>query len=341
MPNVSKYVIETTVPLGAMSIADVQFWLEDATHAVVTLSIFLAAGTRIAPAALRIQQGLIHLRTNMGTANPTLRLIEEFEYLSISQTQKPPTAKNPNDFAGFIEIANLNFTYPNNLERTIRNVSIKITQGEIVAFVGWSGAGKTTLVDLILGALNPDSDKVVISVVDPETAFDRWPGNVGYVPQDTFISNGSIRENFALGFDPSSFADSEIWDVLRIAQLKIVVRSLPDSLDTYIGDRGTRLSGGQRQRIGIARALLTNPKILFLDKATSSLDAETEDALSKAINGLKGQVTLIVIAHRLSTIKNADNIFYLENAEIHKSEKFEELKLSVPSFATQAQLMGL
>ena len=167
------------------------------------------------------------------------------------------------------------------------------------------------------------------------------PRAFGYVPQDTFISNGSIRENVALGFDPSSFSDTEIWNVLRIAQLEDVVQSLPESLNTYIGDRGTRLSGGQRQRIGIARALLTKPKILFLDEATSSLDAETEDALTKAINNLKGEVTFVVIAHRLSTIKNADKILYLSDGEIIERGTFEELKEKVPSFATQAQLMGL
>jgi ABC-type multidrug transport system fused ATPase/permease subunit len=161
------------------------------------------------------------------------------------------------------------------------------------------------------------------------------------VPQDVVISNSTIRENVSLGYPADEVSDSDVWKALDVAQLANHVRSLPDGLDTHVGDRGTRLSGGQRQRLGIARAMFTKPRLLVLDEATSSLDGSTEADITDAVNNLKGGVTVVIIAHRLSTVMESDSIHYLEDGKLIKSGTFDELKSSIPEFAKQAQLMGL
>ena len=160
-------------------------------------------------------------------------------------------------------------------------------------------------------------------------------------PQDVFISNGTIRENVTLGYDPKDFPDSVIDSAIETAQLNTLVKNSTNGLDTHIGERGTKISGGQRQRIGVARALLTQPKLLVLDEATSSLDSETEANLTEAIRKLRGKSTLVLIAHRLSTVKEADIVVYMENGKVIATGKFEEVRAKVPNFDKQAQLMGL
>jgi ABC-type multidrug transport system fused ATPase/permease subunit len=220
-------------------------------------------------------------------------------------------------------------------------LSLQIRPGELVAFVGPSGAGKTTLIDLILGVLNPGSGRVEISGCTPLAAIEKWPGCIGYVPQDVVIFNGTIRENIALGFDSEFVSDVQISEALKVAHLKEFVQSLPEGLDTRVGDRGTKLSGGQRQRLGIARAMYTKPKLLVLDEATSSLDGKTESAISESISELAGNVTVILIAHRLSTVRNADQVVYINEGKIVQTGSFEEVRRKVTNFDIQAKLMGL
>ena len=181
----------------------------------------------------------------------------------------------------------------------------------------------------------------MISGVSPSAAISNWPGGTAYLPQDSNISNGTVRENVTLGFAPNEIADEFIWDALEFAQISNFVKSSPLGLNTNVGDRGTKLSGGQRQRLGIARTMITKPKLLVLDEATSALDAETESAITEALNNLKGQLTMIVIAHRLSTIKDADRIIFMRNGEIEGLGTFDSLKRQIPNFATQAAIMGL
>ena len=194
---------------------------------------------------------------------------------------------------------------------------------------------------MILGVLKPDTGNVEIQGMPPEEAIRTWPGAIGYVPQDVMISNGSIKENVCLGYSTEEVKDADVWNALDLAQLGDFVRKLPDELSTQVGDRGAKLSGGQRQRLGIARALLTRPKLLVLDEATSSLDGETEANISEAIHALKGQVTVLLIAHRLSTVRESDVIHYLSDGDLIKSGTFNELRYLIPEFEKQAQLMGL
>jgi ABC-type multidrug transport system fused ATPase/permease subunit len=340
MPNISKYVLETVVIFGSLLIAAVQFLTQDATRAVSVLAVFMAAGTRIAPAVLRLQQAAIQIKSSLGSAEPTLDLIESLEkYSKQNEISKECKFEYP-DFIPNLQIDNLSFRYPGNSSETIKQISLNVPAGSSIAFVGPSGAGKTTLVDLLLGLLTPNSGSVKISNQSPNFAITNWPGAISYVPQDVMIINGTIRDNVMLGFPNEISRNDEVVRSLKIAQLWDFVTSLPNGLDTYVGERGAKISGGQRQRLGIARALFTNPKLLVLDEATSSLDGMTEIGISEAISALSGEVTVVLIAHRLSTVRNVDQLVYLEQGNILAVGSFDEVRTQVPDFDAQVRLMG-
>ena len=341
MPNISKYVIEITVVLGSLGIAALQFAVNDAARAFAVLAVFMAASTRISPAILRLQQGAVSIKSSIGSAGPTLDLIEELEELSLGSEKVDDLNFEHVGFTGEIELQNVTLTYPTKKLPAVKDISLKIKQGQVVSFVGPSGAGKTTIIDVILGVLKPDSGNVQIQGYPPLGAIKLWPGAIGYVPQDVMISNGTIRENVCLGYSSSEIDEKDIWQALEVAQLADFIRELPDGLDTPVGDRGAKLSGGQRQRLGIARAMFTKPKLLVLDEATSSLDGTTEASIAEAIHNLKGGVTIVMIAHRLSTVKESDVIHYLAKGRLEMSGTFDELRRNIPEFDKQAQLMGM
>jgi ABC-type multidrug transport system fused ATPase/permease subunit len=341
LPNISKYVIESTLIIGALFVSAIQFSAQDASHAVAALSVFLAAGSRIAPAVMRMQQGAIQIKMNLGMGQTTLNLVDSLQGLQAQLPALLPFKTEYTDFNPKINIDKLNFRYPNSNFAFQFNHSLQIKSGETFAIVGPSGSGKTTLVDLLLGILEPNSGSVLISGLPSLQALVNFPGAIAYVPQDVQIVSGSFRDNVCLGYDSTEVPESEIWRSAEVAQLSEFIRSLPMGLDTAIGESGTNLSGGQRQRLGIARALLTNPRLLVMDEATSSLDSQTENALSNAIRALSGRTTLVIIAHRLSTVRDADQVCYVREGRIEHVGTFEEVRAQVPEFATQAQIMGL
>jgi ABC-type multidrug transport system fused ATPase/permease subunit len=341
MPSISKYVIESTVILGALAISAVQFVLQDASHAVATLAVLIATGSRIAPAALRLQQGAVQLRSTIGVATPTLDLIESLQNIQNPVEEEEVKDFNHDGFVPDIEVQNVSITYPNREKPAVSNVSLQVAPGEIIAIVGSSGAGKTTLVDSILGVLTPENGSVRISGKHPLQAVRQWPGAVSYVPQDVLIVNGTFRQNIALGFPEGLATDERISTAIKIAQLSDLIQSLPNGVDTFVGERGEKLSGGQRQRLGIARAMFTAPKLLVLDEATSALDGQTEALISDSILKLSGEVTVLVIAHRLSTIKSIDKIAYMDAGRMICLGNFETVRGQVPEFDNQATLMGL
>jgi ABC-type multidrug transport system fused ATPase/permease subunit len=207
--------------------------------------------------------------------------------------------------------------------------------------VGSTGAGKSTLADVIIGVLEPDSGSVTISGASPREAISRWPGAIAYVPQAVALVVGSVRENVALGLPVDAIDDDMVWEALERAHLADFLRDQREGLDTYIGERGMRLSGGQRQRLGIARALYTRPRLLVLDEATSSLDAETEVAIVQTLDELEGEVSTITVAHRLATVRRADQLLYLENGIIIARGTFDQVRDQVTDFDRQASLLGL
>lgn len=341
MPNISKYVIESSVIIGAVIISGIQFVVNDAAHAVSTLAIFMAAGTRLAPAVMRMQQSIITIKTNIGTAGPTLDIID---FLGNSEKTFVVSDKVQTEHLGFepsIKVSNLSWTYPNSSSPALQDINMEVKPGEFVALVGPSGAGKTSLVDAILGVLPSSNGSVIISGMTPLEAVKNWSGAIAYVPQDVLISDGSIRQNVSIGFPDSEATDDLVWEAIEMAQLKVFVQSLPNELDSQVGERGTRISGGQKQRLGIARAIFTRPKLLILDEATSSLDGQTESDIADAIQALKGTVTVVMIAHRLSTVRDADKVIYLDHGKILSIGSFQEVRSEVPEFDRQAQLMGL
>lgn len=341
MPYVSKYVVETAVVLGALLVGAAQFALQDAAHAVATLAIFLAAGTRIAPAVLRLQQGSMQIRGSMGAAMPTFELIDSLGNLPMIENVDDTIDTLHEGFISTIQVTNVSLTYPSKQVPAISDITLAIPSGASVAFVGPSGAGKTTIIDVLLGVLSPDSGNVSISGLPPLLAVAKWPGAVSYVPQDVVIAAGTIRENVALGYPPEAATDELVMSALKVAHLDNLVAGLPHGVDTQVGERGAKISGGQRQRLGIARAMFTRPHLLVLDEATSSLDGETEASISEAINALRGSTTVVIIAHRLSTVRNADIVVYLSEGKIKATGTFEEVRNAVPDFDRQAKLMGL
>lgn len=341
MPNISKYAFETTIVIGGLAIGAIQFLTQDATHAVATLAIFLAAGMRIAPAVLRIQQGSIQIRRSLGNCAETLAIMDATKDVTEISDVKLEAVFTHSNFEPNIKINSVSFRYPDSDGNALENVNLDVPAGSLIAIVGPSGSGKSTLVDILLGVLEPSQGKVEISGKNVPTAISQWPGAISYVPQEVSIVDGSIKENISIGFPQDLSTESAVLDALQLAQLTEFVNTLPLGLDTQVGERGTRLSGGQRQRLGIARALFTKPRLLVLDEATSALDGQTEFELSQAISGLKGKVTVVLIAHRLSTVRNADLVIYLQGGRVLEIGTFDQVRSKISEFDSQASLMGL
>jgi ABC-type multidrug transport system fused ATPase/permease subunit len=341
MPYISKYVIETTMLVGGLLLAASQFFMHDSIRAVTTLGIFLAAGTRITPAVLRIQQGSLQIQASIGRAGPTLDLIDSLGSDPIIENLDDSVNIEHQGFKADVQLKNVSIIYPGKSTPALDNVNLTIPPGISLAIVGPSGAGKTTLVDILLGVLEPTEGAVSISGVSPIQAITKWPGAISYVPQDVMISKRSIRENIALGYPNEVATDELIRSALDVSLLAKFVDTLPQGINTLAGERGAKVSGGQRQRLGIARAMFTKPQLLVLDEATSALDGETEASITKSIQNLRGSTTVVMIAHRLSTVRDADIVVYMAEGKIVATGTFEEVRKAVPDFNRQAKLMGL
>lgn len=340
MPNISKYVIEISLVIGAILLSASQFLLTDAIHSFSTLAVFLTAATRIAPAMLRAQQAAIQFRGSIGAADYTISLANELQDNSIETKIEQINQTNlKNENLPEILVSNVSFSFGEN--QVISDISFKIMPGKFCALVGLSGAGKSTLVDLILGIHKPESGQILIHGLPPANLVREYSNFISYVPQENNLINGTIVENLNFSYSNQQYSIDECLRTLELVGLVEWVDSLPLGLDTQIGETGVKLSGGQRQRLSIAAALLCNPKLLILDEATSALDAISEDEIKSLLDGIKGQVTCLVIAHRLSSIRDADSIFMIENGSLAGQGRFEELKKINSTFAKQAKLMGL
>ena len=343
MPQVSKYIIEISVLVGGVLISAVQFLRLDASHAFATLAIFMAAGSRIAPAVMRLQQNLVLMRNSIGMSSATFQLIEDlYVHKQNQESEILPMSHGGNDtFEGIIRIQDVSFRFQDSHEDLLTDISFTVEPGSVVALVGPSGSGKSTLVDLMLGILKPTSGTVEISGMTPNAAIKKWPGLISYVPQEVLITKASLLENVGLGFDADEIDQTLALTSLRKAKLDELIDSGGSGFSQLIQERGGNLSGGQKQRIGIARALYTNPRLVILDEATSALDVSTESEISDALLELKGNVTLVLVAHRLSTVRNADLVIYVDSGRILAKGTFEEVRLQVPQFDKQANLLGL
>ena len=350
--EIPKYVLEAALYLGVLVLGVVQFLSRDWATAAATVALFLAAGSRVIPAMLRLQGAGITIRNGSVQAQPTFYLSDFLQHQA--QRSPQPSGARVNaaqihehvvrgypDFTADVFVKEVFLTYPDATEPALDCVSFSANPGTSVALVGATGSGKSTLADVVLGVLQPAAGQVATSGIPPREAVERWPGAIGYVPQTVALVAGSVRQNVALGLPDEAIDDDLAWEALRRAHLAEFLIANREGLDTPIGERGFKLSGGQRQRLGIARALYTRPRLLVLDEATSALDAETEQAIIQTLRELEGEVTTITVAHRLATVRHADQVLYLSRGRIEARGSFEEVRSSVPDFDKAAALLGL
>jgi ATP-binding cassette, subfamily B, bacterial PglK len=344
-----KIMIETTLILLVISYVAICNVFLSKSLDISSLSIFALASMRILPAASQIAttySGLLNSRHSVDVLYHELRearhqerrpnkLFQQEEGLPIRKdntfSHSPLSySKNPKsstDFSFFndIQIHHISYSYAGSSSHSINNLSLSLQRGESIAFIGKSGAGKTTLVDIILGLLIPQQGDIQIDGKSIYENLRGWQNLLGYIPQSIFLMDDTIARNIAYGVPDSQIDNTQLSKVIKAAQLDNLISQLPDGIHTKIGERGIRLSGGQRQRIGIARALYHDREILVLDEATSALDNETESEVSEAIQALSGKKTLIIIAHRLSTIRYCDKVYMLKEGQIVKSGSYDDV----------------
>ncbi|XCN74197.1 MAG: ABC transporter ATP-binding protein [Candidatus Electrothrix aestuarii] len=302
-----------------------------------TLALFAVSFVKLKANISQIVNAVNQIRFGLVSIDPVyndLKLLERSnEKVSLATT----SALQPLHFSTDIRVENVNYRYPNCEEYALKNIDLCLPKGRCVALVGQTGSGKTTLVDIILGLLEPESGCITADNCNIQANLAAWQTNIGYIPQFIYLTDDSIRRNIALGIDDGRIDENQVGSALRAAQLESFVQTLPQGLDTIVGEGGVKLSGGQRQRIGIARALYHNPDILIMDEATSALDNATEKAVVGAINQLRGDKTIIMIAHRLSTIQNSDTLYFMKNGRIEMSGTYEELIKDHNGFRKMAQ----
>ncbi len=324
--TVPAYLIEMICIAGVMAAVAVQMGgTDNVTELITQLSVIAAGAFRILPALGAITSGMntiIMSTSQLGACYDTVRQVKQLE--QEEREKKEQEKKHLHvQFEREIVLQGVSFRYPGTEEDVLEKVNLTVKRGESVALIGPSGAGKTTVSDIILALLKPTEGHIFMDGIDIEELGSQWNRIIGYVPQATFIIDDTIRHNVAFGEKETNVDDEQVWQALKIAQLDDFVRKLPEGLDTRAGERGVRFSGGQKQRLAIARALYRNPEVLVLDEATAALDNETESEVMKAIEALQGYKTLIIVAHRLTTVKKCDVIYEVKDRRIAVRKKEE------------------
>jgi len=288
------------------------------TEIIPTLGLFAAAAFRVMPSINRLLgalQTLLYSRAIIASVYADFKLDAPDETKLVTGIP----------FSEQLELRSVTFQYPTASTPSLQQVSLVVRRGEAVGFVGPSGAGKSTLVDVILGLFAPTAGLVLVDGQDIQKNLRNWQNQIGYVPQSIYLTDDTLRRNVAFGLGDENIDENSVRNAIRLAQLEEFVSSLPENLDTVVGERGVRLSGGQRQRIGIARALYHNPSILVLDEATSSLDTPTEHGVMQAVQALQGSKTVIIVAHRLSTVEYCDRLYRIESSRLIEEGTFDEV----------------
>ena len=289
----------------------------DATLLIPQLTAFGIAAVRIMPSANRINTYLTEIAYNQNSLDYVYEnLTEAMKTDKAMRAERAAIAGPELHLSKEIELKNITFAYPDAQSNIFTDANMLVPKGKSVGIMGASGAGKSTIVDILLGLLHVKSGEILCDGQNIFSNYESWLAQIGYIPQTIYLVDEPIRDNIAFGIDADKIDEKRIWEVMEEAQLADFVRTLPEGLDTKIGERGVRLSGGQRQRIGIARALYHNPEILVFDEATSALDNETEAAVMEAINSFHGKKTMVIIAHRLNTIANCDIIYEVKDEKI-------------------------
>ena len=305
-----------------------------------SLMLFATACIRILPNATRMIASLGGIRANEFASEEVAKVIrsmspeeQRLQMVEFKDEIDPAPIINSGIDPVDVQIDNLVYRYPDGDKDVLRDIQLDVPAGTSVAFVGGSGSGKTTLVDLILGLLTPTSGTISSRGKDIHTDLHSWYQKIGYVPQDPYLGNGTLREAVAFGIPEKYIDDDRVIYCLELAELMPVVETLEDGINTSIGENGNRLSGGQRQRVGIARAMYRNPSLLVMDEATSALDNETE-----TINRISKEITVIIVAHRLSTVRNVNQLVYLSQGRIANKGTFKEVQAANEEFANLVRL---
>lgn len=330
LPYIGKYVIESAIVIGAVFVGGIQIVLNDAEQAARALTAFLIASARIAPAILRLQQSATSIIGNRASAIRSLSLINHLNstiYLGFDCNQ--PKLDVSTEFS--IELRGVSFRYDNAEKYAIRNVSTQIKHGDQVIITGASGSGKTTIIDLILGIHEPTSGEVLIGGIKPRILIQNNPGIVSYMTQNSFLVNGTIRDNICANLN-EMVSDQEILEVIEKVDLHEFLRDKSGGLDFQVGEGGKYLSGGQKQRLSLARAIISRPKILVLDEGTSAVDGLSEETIMQYVSLLKRKTTVIIVTHRMSSTKEADQILFLRAGNLIGSGNFQKLRDEVPDF---------
>ena len=347
--SIGKYVFEVALIVGAGLLVFTQSLSSSLSSAAAIIVVFFAAASRIMPALLRLQGATLEYKVSTGTAQLSVDLINDLRsseasdpvQLSMLERMFEESSRGYPGFSAHIHVSRLTLVYPGAQAPALNDVSISVCPGSAFALAGSTGAGKSTLADVILGVLAPDDGDVRIGGLTPDQSVLRWPGAMAYIPQDVAIVNGTVRDNVAMGLPGHLVSDERVWEALERSRLADFLSEHREGLDTVVGEHGVKLSGGQRQRLGIARALYTRPRLLVMDEATSALDAETEASITATFDAMSGEVTRVMIAHRLATIQHCDQVAYLKEGRIVACGTFSEVRVAVPDFERQAQLLGL
>jgi ATP-binding cassette, subfamily B, bacterial PglK len=311
---------------------------QDPQSILPVLSMFAVAAIRLMPSMTRIAHGLVSLRFHHAAAEV---LYNELRATAVDRAGATRAVADrdrgsPFPFERSIVLEHLSYRYASLPQPAIDDVSLEIPRGHWVGFIGPTGAGKTTLIDLMLGLFVPTSGRILVDGRDLQDDVGRWQRIIGYVPQDVYLMDETVRRNVAFGLPDREIADERIWKALRAAQIDGLVRSLPGGLDAIVGERGNRLSGGECQRLGIARALYHDPQVLVVDEGTANLDSETEAAIVRTLSGLRGEKTIIVVAHRLPLVRDCDRVYLLKQGQVQNSGGYAELVLRDPRFREAA-----
>ncbi len=323
--QIPRPVVETIAVAGVMSIALVMYLQGRPVSSIIpVIALFGVAIVRLMPTVQIITQLITDLRFHIVSVNPVyddLQAMKQHSKGFVADRRR----KAKTTLSERISIRDLHYQYPNSEEQALNGVTLDIPKGKVIAFVGPSGAGKTTIVDVLLGLLEPQKGEVLVDGKNIFDSISAWQRNIGYIPQFIYLSDDTMRRNIAFGIPDEKIDEESMRRAIEQAQLSELVARLPDGLETVIGERGTRLSGGQRQRIGIARALYHNPQVLVMDEATSALDNITEQHIINAIESLRGERTIIMIAHRLTTVMNCDKLYLMEDGRITDEGSYAEL----------------
>ena len=337
-----RYIVEASLLLGVAAFVLVQTSTGDVVASATTVGVFLSGGFRLTAAILPLQAALLHISGILPTASKAHELLSGYKANSNNQENAKPKSKptqiKPSPTPLGVTFEKVSFQYANSEGPAINNATFTIGAGEQVALVGPSGAGKSTIADLICGVLAPSNGTIEVSQQDlssnPESG-----NSVSYVPQKPGVVSGTVADNVALGFGSGEFDETLVWEALESANLKQVIKALPNGIFTDLGKFQDGLSGGQIQRLGLARALYSMPGLLVMDEATSALDAESEAEIAKALNQMRGKVTVVLIAHRLNTVQHADKVFLIDQGKVLDEGTFKELLGRNPSLERLVQLM--